>query len=501
MGLLEVPKRPALDYKWLTLIVINLGVFMAPLDTGIVALVLPNISRDFSAGIDISIWIPVIYLIVLTAFMTSFGRLSDIRGRKRYFNIGLAVFVLGSFLSGISASLPELLLFRIIQGVGATLVLVNSRALIVDAFPPGQRGFAMGIHVTVIYLAIATGPALGAVITQLVGWRTVFFINVPIGLAILPISFFKIRESKKAVKQSMDWLGSLIFAAALGALLVAVTFGPKENWTTVDTYVESIYLPIINTFIWTRTFISIPLILLLFASFGLLALFFLVEWRVKQPILDLRMLKSNRLFLSTNLSALLMYTAHFNAFIMLSFYLQLIRLMDPIQAAFVLVVFPLTVVIVSPLGGRLSDRIGSRDLSVLGLVLLTISLLLMSTLSLNSSFLFIETSLILLGLGVALFASPNTNSNLSSVTADRRSMANGMLGTMRHLGQGLSLAIGAAIVGVFLSENIYDVGGTISAFEYVQGLNRAFLIGAVISFVGIFPAFIRGSKKSLDIVE
>jgi hypothetical protein len=125
----------------------------------------------------------------------------------------------------------------------------------------------------------------------------------------------------------------------------------------------------------------------------------------------------------------------------------------------------------------------------------------MSTLSLDSSFLFIETSLILLGVGVALFASPNTNSNLSSVTADKRSLANGMLGTMRHLGQGLSLAIGAAIVGVFLSENIYDVGGTISALEYVRGLDRAFLIGAVISFIGIFPAYIRGSKKNVAIVE
>ena len=116
---------------------------------------------------------------------------------------------MGSLLSGISTSLPELLLFRVIQAVGATLLLVNSRSLIVDAFPPGQRGLAMGVHVTVIYLAIATGPALGAVITQLVGWRTVFFINVPIGLAILPISLFKIRESKKFVKQSMDWIGSL----------------------------------------------------------------------------------------------------------------------------------------------------------------------------------------------------------------------------------------------------------------------------------------------------
>jgi MFS family permease len=467
LGPLEVPKKPRLDYKWVTLIVINLGTFMAPLDTGIVALVLPNIARDFSAGIDISIWVPVIYLMILTAFMTSFGRFSDIKGRKRYFNIGLAVFVLGSLLSGISTSLPELLFFRVIQAVGATLLLVNSRSLIVDAFPPGQRGLAMGVHVTVIYLAIATGPALGAVITQLVGWRTVFFINVPIGLAILPISLFKIRESKKFVKQSMDWIGSLVFAAALSALLVAVTFGPKENWTSVNTYVEFIYLPIIDTFIWTRTFISIPLIPLLLASFGLLALFFLIEWRVKQPILDLRMLRSNRLFLSTNLSALLMYTAHFNAFVMLSFYLQLIRLMDPIQAAFVLVV-------------KFSDRIGSRELSVLGLVLITISLLLMSTLSLNSSFLFIETSLIILGAGVALFAAPNTNSNLSSVTADKRSLANGMLGTMRHLGQGLSLALGAAIIGVFLSENIYDVGGTISALEYVQGLGRAFLLGSSI---------------------
>ena len=496
--MLETLTKRALEYKWLTLIVINLGTFMAPLDTGIVALILPNIARDFQAGLDIAIWIPIIYLVILTAFMTAFGRFSDIRGRKRYFNLGLGIFVVGSFLSGISTSMSELLIFRIIQAVGATLLLVNSRALIVDAFPSNQRGLAMGVHVTVIYLAIATGPALGAVITELVGWRAVFFINVPIGLSILPISHLKIRESKKSTDQSMDWLGSVLLAAGLSTLLVAITFGPKEGWTTIVSYIEYIYLPLVNVFIWTRTTISIPLLPLLGASIALLVSFVIVELRVSQPIIDLRMLKSNRLFFSTNITALLMYTAHFNALVMLSFYLQLIRLMDPIESAVALVAFPFTVAIISPLGGRLSDRVGSRELSSLGMIVITVALLLMSTITTISSILFIETSLILLGIGVGIFASPNTNSTLSSVRSDQRSLANGVLGTMRHMGQGMSLALGAAVVGIFLSADIYNIGGTISAAEYVQGLSRVFLIGGIIALAGVFTAIIREPGNKTD---
>ena len=484
------------EHKWQTLLFVNLGTFMAPLDTGIVALVLPNIARDFQTGIGIAIWVPVIYLIILTAFMTSFGRFSDIKGRKKYFNIGLGIFILGSAFSGMSGSIAELLIFRIVQAVGATLLLVNSRALIVDAFPKSERGLAMGIHVTVIYIAIATGPGLGAIITEYIGWRNVFFINIPLGLLVLPYSFSRLSESKKSSDTSMDWVGSLIFAVALATLLIALTFGPGENWTSIDAYIESLYLPLFSIFIWARTYISIPILPLVGSSILLFILLSVWEIKNKNPIIDFTMLKNNRIFLSSNLSALIFYTSHFSTMTLLSFYLQLIRLMDPTEAAFVLSAFPLSVVIASPFVGRLSDRIGSRELTSLGLLSVSISLLLLSRLSPYSSIFFIDSTLIIMGVGVALFAAPNTNANLSSVGPDQRSLANGMLGTMRHMGQGLSLALAAGIVGIFLSADIYEVGGNISVVEYVNGLGQAFMIGSIIAMIGIIIVIFRGSNKN-----
>ena len=484
------------EHKWQTLLFVNLGTFMAPLDTGIVALVLPNIARDFQTGIGIAIWVPVIYLMILTAFMTSFGRFSDIKGRKKYFNIGLVIFILGSAFSGMSGSIAELLIFRIVQAVGATLLLVNSRALIVDAFPKSERGLAMGIHVTVIYIAIAAGPGLGAIITEYIGWRNVFFINIPLGLLVLPYSYSRLSESKKSSNTSMDWVGSLIFAVALSTLLIALTFGPGENWTSIDAYIESIYLPLFSIFIWARTYLSIPILPLVGSSILLFILLSVWEIKNKNPIIDLTMLKNNRIFLSSNLSALLFYTSHFSTMTLLSFYLQLIRLMDPTEAAFVLSAFPLSVVIASPFVGRLSDRIGSRELTSLGLLSVSISLLLLSRLSPYSSIFFIDSTLIIMGVGVALFAAPNTNANLSSVGPDQRSLANGMLGTMRHMGQGLSLALAAGIVGIFLSADIYEVGGHISVVEYVNGLSQAFMIGSIIAMIGIVIVIFRGSNKN-----
>ena len=307
--------------------------------------------------------------------------------------------------------------------MGAALLLVNSRAIITDAFPPEERRLAMSIHVTVIYLAIATGPALGAVITEYIGWRNVFFLNVPLGLVLLPIVSSKLKESAKSLNKSMDWLGSFFFASSLSCLLVAITFGPKESWTSIDLYIEEIFLPMFgNIHFWSRFAISIPLLLLPLLSLLFLIIFVIVEFRAKNPILDLRMLSKNRLFLSTNLTALFMYTSHYNALVMISFYLQLIRLIDPTEAAFMISAFPLTVVITSIAVGKYSKLVSSRELSALGMAIVAISLLLMSRLTVTSSILFIEVSLIIMGIGLSLFAAPNTNANLSSVTSEDRSL-------------------------------------------------------------------------------
>lgn len=480
--------------KWLALAVINIGTFIAPLDTGIVAIVLPNIARDFGVHISVAIWVPVIYLIILAAFMTSFGRYSDIKGRKKFFNIGLAIFVAGSFLSGNSSDIYQLLVFRIIQAIGGAFLLANGRALITDAFPPHQRGLAMGTHVTTIYVALALGPALGGLVTDVVGWRNVFFVNVPIGIVMLVLAKLKVRERESLAKVKMDWLGSVLLGLGLGALLVALTFGPSNNWGAKETYIEPIEGQIIS--------FSVPILGVLALGIVLLLGFGIVQLKRPYPVLDLRLLKSNKLFLSSNVSALLMYTAHNSAITMLSFYLQLLRGMDPFEAAIILAALPATVTVVAPIGGVLSDRIGSRELSGLGLTLITAALAILSFLPASTSspiaLPIIILSLIILGVGVGLFAAPNTNANLSSVTPDRRSLANGMLGSMRHMGQALSLVLSIAAIGVFLPESIYSQGGVILVQDYVRGLNNAFRFGAVIAGIGIFTSLFRGQAGKTE---
>ncbi|MCS4538680.1 MAG: MFS transporter [Thaumarchaeota archaeon] len=480
--------KPEYKDRWLALTVINIATFIAPLDTGIISIVLPNIARDFRATISLAIWIPVIYLIILAAFMTSFGRYSDIKGRKKYFIIGLAVFVVGSFLSGNASDIFQLLFFRIIQAVGGAFLLANGRALITNAFPPHQRGFAMGTHVTTIYVALALGPALGGVITDLVGWRIVFFVNVPIGIVMLVLAYFKVKEREAVAKVKMDWLGSLLLGFGLGTLLLGLTFGPGSNWGTKETYFELIEGQV-------QSF-SVPIVGLLALGIALLIGFGAVQLKTRYPVLDLRLLTSNRLFLSSNLAVLLIYTAHHSAIIMLSFYLQLFRGMDPFDAAIILAALPAAVTVVSPIGGNFSDRIGSRELSAIGLALVTVGLAVLGFLSPTTSIVLIIVALIVLGIGVGLFAAPNTNANLSSVTPDKRSLANGMLGSMRHMGQSLSLVLSVAAIGIFLPENIYEQGGLISVPEYVMGLNNAFRLGAVIAAIGIFVALIREKRKT-----
>jgi len=474
-------------YKWLALAVINVGTFMAPLDTGIVAIVLPNIARDFKAHISIAVWVPVIYLVILAAFMTSFGRYSDIKGRKKFYVLGLGIFTIGSFLSGNSDNIYQLLIFRVIQAVGGAFLLANGRALITDAFPPHQRGFAMGTHVTTIYVALALGPALGGVITDLVGWRAVFFVNVPIGAVMLILTQLKVKEITNFAKVKMDWLGSILLGLGLIGLLISLTFGPSNNWGTYQTFFYFVEGQILS--------FSFPILGLLTVGVILLVAFGVVELKSQYPVLDLRLLTSNRLFLSSNLTALLMYTGHFSATIILSFFLQLLRGMDPLEAAYVLAVLPATVAIVSPVGGVLSDRIGSRELSAIGMTMITIALAILSFLTIDTSIPFILIALAVLGIGVGLFAAPNTNANLASVTPDKRSLANGVLGSMRHMGQGLSIVLGVAAIGVFLPVNIYSQGGTIFASNYIMGLNNAFRLGASICAVGIFTSLIRGSRE------
>ena len=233
--------------KWFSLAAVNIGNFVPPLDTGVMSLITPTIASSLKAPYQVVFWVPLESLIITAAFMPIFGRFSDAHGRKRYFVLGLALFSLGAYLSGNSITIYDLLLYRIIQALGGAFILSNGRALIVDAFEPRQRGFALGTHISVIYMGMTVGVALTGTIlniTQSVGWRYVFYAGSAIALIAIPISLIALKESPKNREIKTDWLGAIFFAGALGSALVAAT-AYSNGTTTISMYIQQLYLPIL----------------------------------------------------------------------------------------------------------------------------------------------------------------------------------------------------------------------------------------------------------------
>jgi MFS family permease len=241
--------------KWLSLAAVNLGNFVPPLDTGIMALILPTIAVNLQAPISLVLWVPLTSLIITASFMPIFGRFSDAHGRKRYFILGLALFSIGSYLSGNSLTIYELLIYRVVQSLGGAFILSNGRALIVDAFPPKERGFALGTHVSVIYIGTTIGVAItGSLVnlTQVVGWRYVFYASATIAAVAVPLALLAIRESPKNRTIKTDWLGSITFAGALSFGLVTLT-ASANGLSSIDFYFRDIRIPFIGYYVYLDT--------------------------------------------------------------------------------------------------------------------------------------------------------------------------------------------------------------------------------------------------------
>lgn len=487
------------SHKWLTLAAINIGNFVPPLDTGILIFLLPVISISLNAPVDIAIWVPLTSLLIEASFMPIFGRLGDKSGRKRYFIVGLFLFSLGSFFAGNSLTIYEVLIYRVLQGLGGAFILSNGRALIADSFAPEKRGFAFGTHVTTIYIAQTLGPALaGGVITvtSVFGWRYVFYISGAIAAAAIPIALIFIKESPKHKGIKVDWIGALLFAAALSSGLAAITEGAGNGInSTLSIYIQYIRIPILNIYFYTSALIAIPVLYMVIVALVTTSLFLLREVFSKSPLLiDPKLFTQNRIFATANSAALLLYIAHYGSLFLMSFYLQIIKGFPPLTTGLILMVEPLSVTIFSILGGSLSDRIGTRDPSLTGLLLTGSALLLFSLgLTVGSTALYVVILLGTIGAGVGLFAPSNTNANLSSIPSEQRGVANGILGMMRHSGQAISLALGTLFVGYYIFGSPV-IGGTFSAEQYVGALHLNLMLGAILAFVAV-PIVWRGERN------
>jgi EmrB/QacA subfamily drug resistance transporter len=449
--------------KWLVFLAVGIGTFMSALDGSVVNTILPVIRTFFGSQVTSVEWVVTIYLLVVSSLLLTFGRLGDIRGHKSIYISGFLIFVAASASCGLAPSVEILVISRGIQAFGAAMLFANSPAILTKSFPPDQRGQALGMQATMTYLGLTVGPSLGGWLAQSFGWRTVFYINVPIGLIAFGLSLAFINPEKQEIThhERFDWPGAGLFSAGLILLLLGLNQGNDWGWT------------------------SLSFIICLSAAILIMAGFILVERRAVSPMLDLSLF-NRRLFSASTASAVLNYICLYSVIFLMPFYLIQGRGLNPAQAGLLLTAQPILMAVSAPVSGLLSDRIGSRLLSTTGMAILSVGLFLLSRLGPDSPNSAILSSLAVTGLGTGIFISPNTSALLGSAPRQRQGIASGILATARNVG----MVLGVGLAGAIFTSVTSQPGGN-SIFRAVQ---LGLMTGAGVALAGIFVSIVRGNK-------
>ncbi len=381
--------------KWLVLLAIGVGTFMSALDGSVVNTTLPVITRDFHSEVATTEWVVTIYLLVVSGLLLSFGRLGDLRGHKSVYLTGFTIFIVSSALCGLAQSPLMLIGSRALQALGGAMLFANSPAILTKNFPAQERGRALGLQGTMTYLGLTAGPSLGGWLTQLFSWRAVFYINVPVGLLAVFLSWRFIPADAPAERaEKFDRAGAAVFMAGLIALLLGLNQGASWGWT------------------------SPAIIALLSGALVLLGVFIVIEQRVTNPMLDLSLFRS-RTFSASTASAILNYVCVYTILFLLPFYLIQGRSLSPSEAGLILTTQPIVMAIIAPLSGQLSDRMGARTLSVAGMAILAIGLWLLSRLTPESALNEVTLALAVVGLGTGSFIAPNSSALMGAAPRHR----------------------------------------------------------------------------------
>jgi len=451
-------------HKQSVLIVTTLSSFLTPLSLSVVHVALPSIGRAFSMDAIMLSWVSTAYLLSAAMFLVPFGKLADIYGRRRIFFLGTWVFTISSFLLGMSPSGGLLITFRIIQGIGGAMLFGTGVAILSSVFPVGERGRALGINVAAVYLGVSCGPFLGGILTHHVGWRYVFFLNIPFGLIIILLTLWRLRyEWADARGEPFDYVGSFLYSLSLLAILYATSLLPRPSgWGLV--------------------------------VLGILGMTFFVRWELqaRHPIMHIDLFMANRIFIFSNIAALISYSATFAIGFLLSLYLQYIRGLNPQSAGIILVSQPIIQAIFSPFAGRVSDRVEPRIVASGGMMLTSAGLFLLASIREHTPFFFIVMSLSLLGLGFAFFSSPNTNAIMSSVENRFYGIASATLATMRLLGQTVSMGIAMALFALYI--------GRVEIVpcyypHLLSSIKVTLTIFGLLCIGGVFASLIRGNLR------
>ncbi len=471
--------RRHIDYKWIALSVTTIGALMSAIDSTIVTLALPDMMVKLHADLIEMVWVIMGYILISTVFLLTFGRAADMLGRVRMYNLGFVVFTVGSALCALSQNATQLIVFRLVQGGGAALMMVNSPAIITEVFPPNERGRALGINGITWAIGGVAGPLLGGLILSAADWRWIFYINVPIGIAGTIWGYLALHEKSKPKQgERFDGIGAATFSLGLVSLLIALTLGIQYRWTS---------LPIMS----------------LFALFAvMLVVFFAWERHAASAVLDLTLFQ-NRVYNFSVLAAMLESLAIFAVNFLIVFYLQGVRGYDPLTAALLLIPMPIVSAIVGPLSGLLADHIGARIPATAGVLVNAAALVWFITrLSPTSPYWEIALGLGMMGLGGGLFWSPNTSAAMNSAAVNRLGVASATLATLRQTGMVTSFAVALAVAAgslprdvvmdLFVGTNVTLGSEVMQAF--IIGIRHAFVVSAGLCVVAAGFSLVRGRE-------
>ena len=449
--------------KWITLGAVSFGLFMIMLDNTVVNVALPSIGRDLHVSVSSLEWVVTAYALTFAALLITGGKLGDLFGRRRIFVIGIAIFTLSSLACGLAPTAGFLIGARAVQGVGAAMMNPASLSIITATFPPRERGQAIGIWAGVSAMALAIGPLIGGLIVENINWNWIFFINVPVGVAGIVVSRLVIKESRDTShEQSIDVPGLVTSSAGLFALTYALIEGNAHGWTS-------------------------PEIVGLFAAAVVLLVAFVVLERYQRlPMLDLSLFRIGS-FTGSNLVAMLVSLGMFGVFFFVSLYIQNILGWSPTQAGASFLPMTLLIIVVAPIAGKLSDRVGSRWLMGAGMTLVSISLLFYQRVGLHSTFWTLLPAMLLGGVGMAMTMSPMTAAAMSSVPVDKAGVGSGVLNSFRQLGGSLGIALMGAILASYLTVSPRSPE---APQQFVNGLHAALLVAAVITFLAAVVAVV-----------
>ncbi|MDA4113150.1 MAG: MFS transporter [Thaumarchaeota archaeon] len=473
-----------MQYRYIVLINTTIGAFISQLDANIVLISLPTILRELPGTPTFyGIWIIMGYTLVTATVLLTIGRLGDMFGRVKLYNLGFAIFTIGSGLCSIAPNGLFLVLMRFVQGLGAALIWSNNAAILTDVFPATERGRALGINQVAGVSGSILGLVAGGVLTTFLGWRSIFWINLVPGVFATAWAYLKLKDLNPHLKgEKLDPLGNVLFGVGLTSFLVGLTLGALGGWQATD-------------------------ILLMVAGVGMLTVFVYVEMHVENPMMDVRLFRL-RAFTAGAIANLLVSISRSSIFLILIFYFQGALLYDAFTAGVLLLPFSVAFVIVGPLSGALSDRFGPRLLASTGLILTAIALFWFSILPYKVPYPILALPMVLTGVGGGMFFAPNVAAIMNAVPPARRGVASGVSSTLFSVGSLVSLGLVFAIFGatVPLSSlqaifaGLTPPAGSLSVSLFIGAMHQAFLILGVISLIAAIPASQTGKRPKETII-